>query len=195
MAIRVIAGSARGRRLKMVPGESSRPVMDRVKEACFSKLGRRVSQARFLDLFAGTGSVAIEALSRGAAEAVLVERDARALRVIRENLLLAQVHERARVQRADVLAWLRSGRQQPFDIIYIAPPQYKGLWLQTLQQIDENPGWTHSDTQVVVQIDPAERQALTLERLAPFDERRYGNTLLWYFHVVGDGMDISDNSY
>ena len=195
MAIRVIAGSARGRRLKMVPGESSRPVMDRVKEACFSKLGRRVSQARFLDLFAGTGSVAIEALSRGAAEAVLVERDARALRVIRENLLLAQVHERARVQRADVLAWLRSGRQQPFDIIYIAPPQYKGLWLQTLQLIDENPRWTHSDTLVVVQIDPAERQALTLERLAPFDERRYGNTLLWYFLVVGDGMDISDNSY
>ncbi len=195
MAIRVIAGSARGRRLKMVPGESSRPVMDRVKEACFSTLGRRVSQARFLDLFAGTGSVAIEALSRGAAEAVLVERDARALRVIRENLLLAQVHERARVQRADVLAWLRSVRQQPFDIIYIAPPQYKGLWLQTLQQIDENPGWTHSDTQVVVQIDPAERQALTLARLAPFDERRYGNTLLWYYHVVGDGMDISDNSY
>ena len=195
MAIRVIAGSARGRRLKMVPGESSRPVMDRVKEACFSKLGRRVSQARFLDLFAGTGSVAIEALSRGAAEAVLVERDARALRVIRENLLLAQVHERARVQRADVLAWLRSGRQQRFDIIYIAPPQYKGLWLQTLQLIDENPGWTHSDTQVVVQIDPAERQALTLERLAPFDERRYGNTLLWYYHVVGDGMAISDNSH
>ena len=96
-----------------------------------------------------------------------MERDAHALRVIRENLLLAQVHERARVQRADVLAWLRSGRQQRFDIIYIAPPQYKGLWLQTLQLIDENPRWTHSDTLVVVQIDPAERQALTLERLAP----------------------------
>ncbi len=195
MAIRVIAGSARGRRLKMVPGESSRPVMDRVKEACFSKLGRRVSQARFLDLFAGTGSVAIEALSRGAAEAVLVERDARALRVIRENLLLAQVGERARVQRADVLAWLRSARQQSFDIIYIAPPQYKGLWLQTLQLIDENPGWTHSDTIVVVQIDPAEKQAMTLERLAPFDERRYGNTLLWYFNIVGDDQGVSAGDY
>ncbi len=191
MAIRVIAGSARGRRLKMVPGENSRPVMDRVKEACFSKLGRRVSQARFLDLFAGTGSVAIEALSRGAAEAVLVERDARALRVIRENLQLAQVGERARVQRADVLAWLRSARQQSFDIIYIAPPQYKGLWLQTLQLIDENPGWTNSDTIVVAQIDPAEKQAMTLERLAPFDERRYGNTLLWYFNVVGDEQGVS----
>ncbi len=191
MAIRVIAGSARGRRLKVVPGESSRPVMDRVKEACFSKLGRRVSQARFLDLFAGTGSVAIEALSRGAAEAVLVERDARALRVIRENLQLAQVGERARVQRADVLAWLRSARQQSFDIIYIAPPQYKGLWLQTLQLIDENPGWTNSDTIVVAQIDPAEKQAMTLERLAPFDERRYGNTLLWYFNVVGDEQGVS----
>ena len=191
MAIRVIAGSARGRRLKMVPGESSRPVMDRVKEACFSKLGRRVSQARFLDLFAGTGSVAIEALSRGAAEAVLVERDARALRVIRENLQLAQVGERARVQRADVLAWLRTARQQSFDIIYIAPPQYKGLWLQTLQLIDENPGWTNSDTIVVAQFDPAEKQAMTLECLAPFDERRYGNTLLWYFNVVGDEQGVS----
>ena len=195
MAIRVIAGSARGRRLKMVPGEGSRPVMDRVKEACFSKLGRRVAQARFLDLFAGTGSVAIEALSRGAAEAVLVERDARALRVIRENLLLAHVGERARVQRADVLAWLRSARQQSFDIIYIAPPQYKGLWLQTLQLIDETPGWTHSDTTVVVQIDPAEKQAMALERLAPFDERRYGNTLLWYFHAVGDSPDVGARAY
>lgn len=189
MSIRVIAGTARGRRLKMVPGDGSRPVMDRVKEACFSKLGRRVQQARFLDLFAGTGSVAIEALSRGAAEALLVERDPRALRVIRENLQLAQVQERARVQRADVLAWLRSTPPQAFDLIYIAPPQYKGLWLQTLQLLDERPGWLHEETLVVVQIDPMEMQALSLMRLDPFDERRYGNTLLWYFQVFEEDSD------
>ncbi len=183
MAIRVIAGTAKGRRLKLVPGDGSRPVMDRVKEACFSKLGRRIVHARFLDLYAGTGSVAIEALSRGGASAVLVERDARALRIIRENLQLARVHERAMVQRADVLSWLRSAVQQPFDVIYIAPPQYQGLWLETLRLIDELPGWTHDDSIVIVQIDPKERQDCSLERLAPFDERRYGNTLLWYFRV------------
>ena len=165
MSIRVISGTARGRRLKLVPGEGSRPVMDRVKEACFSKLGRRVQQSRFLDLYAGTGSVAIEALSRGAAEALLVERDPRALRVIRENLQLAQVSERARVQRADVLAWLRSAPPQAFDLIYIAPPQYKGLWLQSLQLIDERPGWIHEETLVIAQIDPMEKQVLTLKRL------------------------------
>lgn len=189
MPIRVIAGSARGLRLKPVPGGASRPVMDRVKEACFNKLGRRVLRARFLDLFAGTGSVAIEALSRGAAEAVLVERSPRALRTIRENLRLARVEARARVQRADVLAWLRNAPQQRFDLIYIAPPQYQGLWSGTLQALDEHPGWTCRDTLLVVQIDPVEKQPLTLQRLAPFDERRYGNTLLWYFHVPGDEAD------
>lgn len=183
MAVRVIAGTARGRRLKMVPGEGSRPVMDRAKEACFSKLGRRVAGSRFLDLYAGTGSVAIEALSRGAALAALVEQDPRALRVIRENLQLAGVQDRARVLRADVLSWLQKNPAQPYDIVYVAPPQYRGLWSQTLQLIDERPDWTHDDSIVVVQIDPAEREDLDLHRLAAFDQRRYGNTLLWYFQV------------
>lgn len=195
MPIRVIAGTARGRRLKMVPGDASRPVMDRVKEACFSKLGRRVAHSRFLDLYAGTGSVAIEALSRGAAEAVLVERDARALQVIRENLQLARVQERARVQRADVLAWLRDRPAQAFDLVYVAPPQYQGLWLQTLQLLDDRPGWLHRDSLVVVQIDPSEKQDLALKQLSAFDERRYGNTLLWYFGVSRGQTDETDGDY
>ena len=157
--------------------------MDRVKEACFSKLGRRVAHSRFLDLYAGTGSVAIEALSRGAAKAVLVERDARALRVIRENLQLARVQEHARVQRAEVLAWLRDGPTQAFDLVYVAPPQYQGLWLDTLHLLDERPGWLHADSLVIVQIDPSEKQDPALKNLSAFDERRYGNTLLWYFEV------------
>ncbi len=181
MAIRVISGTARGRRLKMVPGATSRPVMDRVKEACFSKLGRRVTRARFLDLFAGTGSVAIEALSRGAAEALLVERDARAIRIIHENLKLAGVEKRAGVMRADVFDWLRTSPPQRHDLIYIAPPQYREMWSRTLHLLDERPGWTHHDSQIIVQIDPVERKGLALDRLTLMDERRYGNTLLMYY--------------
>lgn len=181
MSIRVIAGSAKGRRLKMVPGDTTRPVMDRVKEACFSIIGRRIIGAVFLDLFAGTGSVGIEALSRGAAKAVFVEIDKRAIQTIQENLQLVRLDNMAVIRRTDVLAFLKTDPPEHYDFIYIAPPQYKGLWLQALTALDTNPAWTPSGTTVIVQIDPSEKQALNLLHLAPIDERRYGNTLLWFF--------------
>ncbi|MBN2303959.1 MAG: RsmD family RNA methyltransferase, partial [Anaerolineae bacterium] len=89
--MRVIAGSAKGRKLKMVPGDSTRPVMDRVKEALFNILGTSVMDCSFLDLFAGTGSVGIEALSRGAERAVFVDMDRFAIRTIHENLALTRL--------------------------------------------------------------------------------------------------------
>ena len=95
MPIRVIAGSAKGRRLKLVPGDTTRPVMDRVKEALFSIIGRNIFDAAFLDLFAGTGSVGIEALSRGARQAVFVEMNGKAVRTIQENLTLTKLGDKA----------------------------------------------------------------------------------------------------
>lgn len=181
MSIRVIAGSAKGRRLKMVPGDTTRPVMDRVKEACFSIIGRRIIGAVFLDLFAGTGSVGIEALSRGAAKAVFVEIDKRAIQTIQENLQLVRLDNQAVIRRTDVLAFLKTDPPEHYDFIYIAPPQYKGLWLQALTALDTKPAWTPSGTTVIVQIDPSEKQDVNLLHLAPIDERRYGNTLLWFF--------------
>jgi 16S rRNA (guanine(966)-N(2))-methyltransferase RsmD len=181
MAIRVIAGIAKGRRLKMVPGDTTRPVMDRVKEACFSIIGRRIVNSIFLDLFAGTGSVGIEALSRGAAKAVFVELDPKAIRVIQENLQLVRLENRAIVRRTDVLAFLKTAPPEHYDFIYIAPPQYKGLWLQVLTALDAKRAWIPPGTSVIVQIDPSEKQTIDLKHLAPIDERRYGNTLLWFF--------------
>lgn len=183
MPVRVIAGTARGRRLKMVPGGSTRPVMDRVKEACFGIIGRDIVGARFLDLYAGTGSVGIEALSRGAAQAVFVELDKLAVRTIHENLALTGLADRATVRRADVLQLLQQPPGETFDFIYIAPPQYKGLWLQTLVALDANPTWIPPGTTVIVQIAPAERQLVTFNHLSPYDERRYGKTLLWFFQA------------
>lgn len=176
MPIRVIAGSARGRRLKLVPGESTRPVMDRVKEAVFSIIGRNVVNARFLDLYAGTGSVGIEALSRGAAQAVFVERDGRAVKTIQENLALTRLGEQAIIRRTDVLAFLRNPPVEPYDYIYVAPPQYQGLWLETLKVLDANPRWIPEGTTVIVQIDPKEYEPLSLANLDVYDERTYGKT-------------------
>jgi 16S rRNA (guanine966-N2)-methyltransferase len=181
MSLRVIAGSAKGRRLKQVPGEGTRPIMDRAKEALFSILGRDILFAHFLDLFAGTGSVAIEALSRGADRAVLVDLDRKAIKTIHENLAITGLADRALVRHADAFDLLHQPPDDAYDFIYIAPPQYKGLWQQSLAALDSNPRWLTRDTVTIVQIDPSEQESVALTHLAPYDERRYGNTLLWFF--------------
>jgi 16S rRNA (guanine966-N2)-methyltransferase len=181
MPIRVIAGSAKGRKLKMVPGDSTRPVMDRVKEALFNILGAGVRESSWLDLFAGTGSVGIEALSRGAARALFIDNDRLAVRTIRENLEHTRLAERAEVLRADAFAYLRRPNPEAFEYIYVAPPQYQGMWKQTLLALDADLAHLYPDGVVVVQIDPVEREDVALEVLRPYDERTYGKTLLWFF--------------
>jgi len=181
MSLRVIGGRARGHRLKRVPGDTTRPIMDRVKESLFNIIGQRVVGGRFLDLYAGTGSVGIEALSRGARQVVFVEMDRTAAKTIRENLTATRLDAGATIRRADVLTYLRNPPSEPFNYIYIAPPQYKNLWLDTLQALDNKPGWVPQRTTVIVQIDPVEQQPISLTHLVEIDQRRYGNTILWFF--------------
>jgi len=182
--IRVIGGTAKGRRLKLVPGETSRPVMDRVKEALFNILGVGMREAAFLDLFAGTGSVGIEALSRGAASALFIDSDRMAIRTIHENLDHTGLAERATVLRASAFDYLRRPQPRAFDYVYIAPPQYKKLWKEALLLLDSQPHHLNPDGIVIVQIDPSEQEPVTLDALEPYDERRYGKTLLWFFERI-----------
>jgi 16S rRNA (guanine(966)-N(2))-methyltransferase RsmD len=178
--MRVIAGKAKGRRLKSVPGPGTRPITDRAKSALFSILGSDVIGARFLDLFAGTGSVGIEALSRGADEVVFVERGRTALRTIRHNLAHTQLAAGGRVERADVFEYL-ARTPTPFDYVYVAPPQYQGLWSDTLRALDRQPGWLHEDGWAIVQIHPRECEALSWQTLIQFDQRTYGSVMLCFY--------------
>jgi len=178
--MRVIAGSAKGVQLKSVPGSTTRPISDRVKEALFNILAPEVPGARVLDLFAGTGSVGIEALSRQAAEAVLVEKNPRAVATIKDNLSRTRLQANAVVVRADVFRYL-SREPCPFDLIYVAPPQYQGLWSRTLRTMDTNEGWLHRDGQIIVQIFPKELEPLKLATLRLVDQRKYGSTMLCFF--------------
>jgi len=184
MSIRVIAGSAKGRKLKLVPGDGTRPVMDRVKESLFNIIGRDIFDATFLDLFAGTGSVGIEALSRGAKQAVFIDLDRKAIATIQDNLAATRLADRAMVRRADAMSVLKQPPAEPYDFIYIAPPQYKGIWLDVVRELDSNPAWIGSDTTIIVQIDPKEETALELTHLESDDRRIYGNTLLWFFRPI-----------
>ena len=180
-SLRVIAGTARGRRLKSVPGDTTRPITDRVKEALFNILGADIREAAFLDLFAGTGAVGIEALSRGADRVVFNDRHRLAVKTIRENLALTRLEMGAQVLQSDAFGLLAGFPEQHFDYIYIAPPQYEGLWQRAMLALDANPDWLVSDGWAIVQIDPLEYAPLTLDSLEEIDQRKYGSTLLVFY--------------
>ena len=186
MSLRVIAGSARGRRLKAVPGDSTRPIMDRVKEALFSIIGAQIRDANFLDLFAGTGSVGIEALSRGASHALFVETDRAALGTIRANLERTKLAGKARVIRHSAFAVLDDAPDRQYDFIFAAPPQYRGMWLKTLRTLEKNAAWHNAACQIIVQIDPQELEPdLSFVRLQQVDQREYGRTMLLFWRFAG----------
>ena len=131
--MRVITGSARGRRLKELEGLETRPPTGKVQEALFSVIQFDIEGRRVLDLFAGTGQLGIEALSRGAECAVFVERRRDALQVIRENLEACGMTDKARVVNGDAMSYLKSGEK--FDLIFLDPPYASGLLEQALEEI------------------------------------------------------------
>lgn len=139
-SVRVIAGEIGGRQLKAPKGNDTRPTTDRVKESLFSIINPRIAGARILDLFAGTGGLAIEALSRGAASAVLVDHSAAAIKVINENIELTGLKEKARVYKGDFSKSCSAmGRKNySFDIIFLDPPYERGFDTLALKQIHIN---------------------------------------------------------
>lgn len=151
--LRVIAGQARGRKLKAPRGISTRPTLDRVREALFNIIGNRIWDSTCLDLFAGTGALAIEALSRGATRAVLVEKDPKALACIRDNLSSTGLEERAEVLKDDVYRAIpRLGREgRKFDFIFLDPPYEQGhlsrvLPLLSQYRLLQQEGWIIVET-------------------------------------------------
>lgn len=181
MSLRVISGSAKGRRLKSVPGETTRPVTDMVRQALFNILSSDVIDSTWWDLFGGTGAIGIEALSRGAAFVRFSDLNRQPIEVIKANLQTCGLDERAEVRRGDAFAMLAAPADRQFDYVYIAPPQYKEMWSQALLALDANPAWLSADAWVIVQIHPREYQTLTLVNLSEFDRRKYGSTLLVFY--------------
>jgi 16S rRNA (guanine(966)-N(2))-methyltransferase RsmD len=157
-----------------------------VKESLFNIIGPDIQDSRFLDLFAGTGSVGIEALSRGAARVYFIDEKNRAIVTIRANLEHTKLQGDATVEQRDAFQLLRhKPTSEPYDYIFIAPPQYRGMWSQAVGVVDEYPGWLNPDAWVVAQIDPSEYEEMKLENLVEFDQRRYGNTLLVFYEFPG----------
>lgn len=178
----MIAGSAKGTILRPPRTPATRPITDRAKESLFAILAPRLPGARFLDLFAGTGSVGIEALSRGCAHAAFVERSASALAGIRHNLDITGLTARADVVARDVFAYLRD-TPSPHEMIFLAPPQWRGLWPRAVVLIDRHPGWLAGGGLVIAQHDPAESMSLDTGRLEITDERTYARVRFTFFRA------------
>jgi 16S rRNA (guanine966-N2)-methyltransferase len=180
---RIVGGVAGGRRLAVPAGRDTRPTSDRAREALFSALEARtggLAGARVLDLYAGSGAVGLEALSRGAALAALVESDARAVRVLRENVAALALLE-AQVVARPVAAYLAGAPVAPFDVVFADPPYaLPAAELAALLAGAGERGWIAPGAVVVVERasrDPAWQwpEGLTADR-----DRRYGEATLWY---------------
>lgn len=172
--MRVIAGTAGGRRLVVPRGDRTRPTADRVREAVFSSLQPRLPGARVLNLFAGSGALAIEALSRGADHATLVERARPALDAIRRNLDAAGVADRAVVVSADLPGAL-DRVEGPFDVVFLDPPY--GLDRDVLAVVLERLH-AHCAPDAAIRLEQATRagEPPWPEDLLPGRTRRYGDT-------------------
>ena len=177
--MRVITGSAKGIRLKTPDGLKTRPTSDRVKEAVFSIVQFEVEGSRFLDLFAGTGQMGIEALSRGAVSAVFVDGWKDACQLVRDNLKLTRLSEKAKVVNSDYLSYLKNCREQ-FDIIFLDPP-YAEIFLEnSLNKISEID--ILSDRGIIICERPAEKQLdLDISGLQRWKDYRYGKTWITVF--------------
>ena len=183
--MRVIAGSAKGIRLASVPGKSTRPITDQVKEALFNIIGPEVVGKTFLDLFGGTGAVGIEALSRGAEHAVFLDIHYQAFKVIQNNLEATDLASYATTLKMDAFIYLRERTPLVFDFIYVAPPQYRSIWEKAMATLDESPGWTGLESTVIVQIHPKEfTESVTYTNFQVFDRRTYGDTLLIFYERI-----------
>ena len=180
---RIISGKARGIRLQSVPGDITRPITDRVKEALFNILGTDIINCDFLDIFGGTGSVGIEALSRGAHFVRFLDINAGAVRTIKANLEHTHLVQGADVVQVDAFHYIRRPADHKFHYLFVAPPQYKDLWEKMMAEIDQNLSWMTPDGWVIVQIDPLEYKALSLLNLLEFEQRKYGSTLLVFFDL------------
>lgn len=183
--MRIIAGEMRGRRLKTVEGWQTRPTADKVKGAIFNVLREKVNDAKVLDLFAGTGSLSWEALSRGAREASLVESNYTAFKVLEENARTLQVLSQTELFHLDAFTYLNRYPEQVFDLIFLDPPYRRGLAEQALEQLSFP--CRLAGTGVII-VETSREENLTTGKFEVRQTGEYGDTKIWYLQRGADGL-------
>lgn len=189
--MRIITGSARGSRLKTPKGQGTRPTADRVKESLFNILGTRTAGRCVLDLFAGTGALGLEALSRGAESAVLV--DVATARLLQENAEHTHLAECTEVLGTDALAAISrlAAQQRSFGLIFCDPPYHQGLWQRVLMRLDGSTLLAHEGI-LVVEHGADENELPELENMSCVLNKRYGSTTQLSFFQLNEYLAECD---
>lgn len=192
--MRIIAGTAKGIRLKTPKGLNTRPTADRVKESLFGILGAKVMDAKVLDLFAGTGNLGLEALSRGACEAVFVDKSSQCIKLIQENCNLVKLAKGASFCREDVFHALRrlANEGRTFDLIFCDPPYNMGMPEKVLQQLELG-NLLNDGGVLVLEHSKHEKISLYGKRIVGFRSESYGETVVSLF-VKQEGSDCEESS-
>ena len=181
--MRIIGGEKRGASIRTPKGRDTRPTTDRVREALFNVLMHAnfappLAGARVLDLFAGSGALGLEALSRGAAFSLFVDTDAKARAAVRDNLMQLGLQGRAKIWRRDATNMGRCAPMPPFDMAFLDPPYGKGLAERALASLHEG-GWLRPGALVVVE-ESMRNDLAELPPFMPLDARTYGDTALHF---------------
>ncbi len=179
--MRITAGIHKGRKLASLPGITTRPTSGKVREAIFNICRPVIADANVLDLFAGTGALGLEALSRGAAKAVFIDSDRRGIEMIRKNIAACRETDRTTVIRADITANLNMlpAVGIHFDVVFMDPPYYRNAVHQALDKLVATATLTRGAC-VIVEHDPHENIPETIVGMKIIDRRKYGKTLVTF---------------
>lgn len=182
--MRVISGKVRGLKLNSPKNEDVRPTTDRVKESLFNIINQYVIDSKVLDLFAGTGSLGIECLSRGAKECVFVDLSKESINIVKSNIKKARVENESIVINADFKEAINKlkGQNSRFDIIFMDPPYYKDLFIESLEKIDEA-DLLDEDGIIVIEHDSKDEFPENISRLEKTKSKKYGNTTLTFYKM------------
>lgn len=183
--MRVISGEFRGRNLEQLVGMEIRPTSDRVKESLFNILGTRLIDCAFLDLFAGTGGIGIEAYSRGASRVVFIDESAKSIKILKSNLDKLGISEKVEVHNTDYLNAINklAYDNKKFDIIFIDPPYLKGYEQNALTQISECKMLADEGI-IIVEHDLKDKMPESTGKLKLTRQNKYGNTMLSFYGLT-----------
>lgn len=182
MTLRVISGKVRGLKLDTPKNQDVRPTTDRVKESLFNMINPYIRESNVLDLFAGTGSLGIECLSRGAKNCVFVDKSRESINIVKSNVKKARVENESTILNIDFKDAVKrlSTQNQKFDVIFMDPPYYENMFIDCLKSIDEL-NLLHEDGIIVVEHDTKDQFEETIGRLVKTRDKKYGNTTMTFY--------------
>jgi 16S rRNA (guanine(966)-N(2))-methyltransferase RsmD len=183
--VRVISGEFRGRKLEKLEGMDIRPTTDRVKESLFNILGIKLFECAFLDLFAGTGGIGIEAYSRGASQVVFIDESAKSIKVLKTNVEKLKIQDQVEVYNTDYINAINklASDNRKFDIIFIDPPYLKGYAQNALIHIADNK-MLNDKAILVVEHDIQDKMPESAGNLNMQRQKKYGNTMLSFYSIA-----------